>query len=142
VALLALAAPGKGKARDRQIELGDPQKIVAVSSPAISPRWKGPSEGLQSLREKPPGWFTATSHFGNRRKMSIDTTRNDYLRIHPVAYRTRWRLFLWSCILTAICSEAFYYCRYGCSHERPQGRVWNRMMRRNTPKTKKEIEEQ
>jgi hypothetical protein len=34
VALLALAAPGKGKARDRQIELGDPQKIVAFSSPA------------------------------------------------------------------------------------------------------------
>jgi hypothetical protein len=35
--LLVLAAPGLAKAQARKIELGDLQKIVNVSSPAISP---------------------------------------------------------------------------------------------------------
>ncbi len=39
-ALLALAAPGKAKAQARKIELTDLQKIVGVSSPAISPDGK------------------------------------------------------------------------------------------------------
>lgn len=39
-ALLALAAPGKAKAQARKIELSDLQKIVGVSSPAISPDGK------------------------------------------------------------------------------------------------------
>jgi hypothetical protein len=39
-ALLALAAPGKANAKARKIELGDLQKIVGVSSPAISPDGK------------------------------------------------------------------------------------------------------
>jgi len=36
-ALLALAAHGRARAQSRKIELGDLQKIVGVSSPAISP---------------------------------------------------------------------------------------------------------
>ncbi len=38
--LLVLAAPGKANAQARKIELGDLQKIVGVSSPAISPEGK------------------------------------------------------------------------------------------------------
>ena len=37
---LALAAPDRAEARTRTIELGDLQKIVSVSSPAISPDGK------------------------------------------------------------------------------------------------------
>jgi dipeptidyl aminopeptidase/acylaminoacyl peptidase len=36
-ALLVLAAPAQANAQSRKIELGDVQKIVSVSSPAISP---------------------------------------------------------------------------------------------------------
>src|SRR6202050_3504980 len=39
-AVLALAAPGVAKAQARKIELGDLQKIVNVSNPAISPDGK------------------------------------------------------------------------------------------------------
>src|SRR5271170_4881587 len=38
--LLALAAPGRARAQARKIELGDLQKIVGVSNPAISPDGK------------------------------------------------------------------------------------------------------
>src|SRR5271170_5214060 len=38
--LLALAAPGRARAQARKIELGDLQKIVDVSNPAISPDGK------------------------------------------------------------------------------------------------------
>jgi dipeptidyl aminopeptidase/acylaminoacyl peptidase len=38
--LLALAAPGRARAQSRKIELGDLQKIVGVSNPAISPDGK------------------------------------------------------------------------------------------------------
>ena len=40
VALLILAAPGLARAQSRKIELGDLQKIVYVSNPAISPDGK------------------------------------------------------------------------------------------------------
>jgi dipeptidyl aminopeptidase/acylaminoacyl peptidase len=40
LALLALAAPGRARAQARKIELGDLQKIVNVSNPAISPDGK------------------------------------------------------------------------------------------------------
>ncbi len=39
-ALVAIAAPGRARAQARKIELGDLQKIVSVSNPAISPDGK------------------------------------------------------------------------------------------------------